>query len=187
MPYLYDRKHFFLFWLPVFVPVIFLYAESTASEYQEKAEFICGFAQFVRWPQDENSDMPLQICILGRNPFGTELRSLENKTVRGRPISFRVCPDEKRAENCHIVFVSASEKERIPAVLSRFRSRPVLTVGDFPGFAAEGGIINLILTGTQLRFEINTDAAHRSGLQISSHLLKLARIVTAPSEKDRPQ
>ncbi|MEZ4525637.1 MAG: YfiR family protein [Desulfobacterales bacterium] len=176
-----------LFWVPIFLLSIFPHSESTASEYQQKAEFICDFAKFVRWPQDENRDSPLRICILGKNPFGNALRSLENRSVRGRPVSFRLCPDEQGADDCHIVFVSALEKERLVSVLSRFRSRPVLTVGEFPGFAAEGGIISLIRTGDQIRFEINTEAARRSGLQISSHLLKLARIVTAPSERNNPQ
>ena len=178
---------FLLLCLPVLVLSLFLHSESAASEYQEQAEFICDFAKFVRWPQDENTDTPLQVCILGGNPLGTALRSLEEKSVRGRSVLFRICPDEQGSEDCHIVFVSALEKERLPAVLSRFRSRPVLTVGESPGFTAAGGIINLIRTGAQLRFEINTDAAHRSGLQISSQLLKLARIVTEPSEKDRQQ
>ncbi len=178
---------FSAFCLPVFALTVFLHAESNASEYQEKAEFICSFAKFVRWPQEENADKPLQICIIGDNPFGTVLKNMGDKKVRGRLISFRVCPDGKGAEDCHIVFVSALKTEHLPAIISRFSSHPVLTVGDIPGFTAYGGIINLMRTGDQLHFEINTDAAHRSGLQISSQLLKLAHIVTKPSEKDNPQ
>jgi hypothetical protein len=177
----------FLCGLLLIAPSVFPDTGSTGSEYEQKAEFICNFAKFVRWPGDEGEARPLQICILGKDPFGPALRMVADRTVRGRAVSFRVCPDIRGTENCHIVFVSASEKERVTAILTAFRPRPVLTVGDRPGFAVNGGMINLVHTGEQLRFEINTDAALQSGLHISSQLLKLARIVTVPSEKDDSQ
>jgi len=178
---------FSLFCVSVLIFCLFLHTKGNASEYEEKAEFISDLAKFVQWPGDKNRDSPLQICILGKDPSAGVLKNPENKTVRGRSVSFRVCPEGKGTEDCHIVFVSALEKEHVPAILSRLGSRPVLTVGDFPGFAAEGGIITLIRTGAQLRFEINTDAAQRAGLKISSRLLRLAGIVTAPGEKDQPR
>ena len=53
----------------------------------------------------------------------------------------------------------------------------VLTVSDTNGFAHQGVIINLIKVDNKIRFEINPAAAERAGLKISSHLLRLARIV----------
>jgi hypothetical protein len=52
----------------------------------------------------------------------------------------------------------------------------VLTVSDMNGFCGGGGIIALFMEEKQIRFEINTDAAQRNGLRLSSQLLKLARI-----------
>jgi len=178
---------FSLLCLLVFIPGLFLHTEGNASEYEEKIEFICGIAKFVQWPGDKDRDLPLQVCILGKNPAAGVLKNLENNTVRGRSVSFRVCPDGKGAEDCHIIFVSVSEKQHLSAILSRIGSRPVLTVGDFPGFADQGGMITLIRTGMQICFEINTDAAQRSGLEINSRLLKLGGIVTAPRGKEHPQ
>ena len=47
----------------------------------------------------------------------------------------------------------------------------------FYGFADGGGIINFIEENNKVRFEINAEAARRTGLNISSELLKLARLV----------
>jgi hypothetical protein len=63
------------------------------------------------------------------------------------------------------------------------RGLPILTVGDMPGFAKSGGIINLVLEDNRMRFEVNVKAAKDADLNISSRLLALARIVQ-PSESD---
>ena len=53
----------------------------------------------------------------------------------------------------------------------------MLTVGDGAGYGAAGVVLNFYTSDTRIRFEANTTAAARAGLQISSHLLRLARIV----------
>ena len=53
----------------------------------------------------------------------------------------------------------------------------MLTVGEMPHFVQSGGAVNFILEGNKVRFEINTDAAARARLKLSSKLLALARSV----------
>jgi len=53
----------------------------------------------------------------------------------------------------------------------------VLTVGEMPHFVQCGGAVNFILEGNKVRFEINTDAAARARLKLSSKLLALTRSV----------
>jgi hypothetical protein len=53
----------------------------------------------------------------------------------------------------------------------------VLTVSDIPQFARRGGMIELVLAGNKVRFEINVAATARAGLTLSSELLKLAVVV----------
>jgi hypothetical protein len=55
----------------------------------------------------------------------------------------------------------------------------IVTIGETPGFAEECGIINFYLKSGKFRFEINIEASHRENLQISSKLLRLARIVNS--------
>jgi hypothetical protein len=56
------------------------------------------------------------------------------------------------------------------------RTAPVLTVGESPDFIAQGGIINFVRGAGMMRFEIDQEAARRARLQISSRLLRLARV-----------
>jgi hypothetical protein len=77
-----------------------------------------------------------------------------------------------------MIFVGASERKNIPSVLERLRGTSVLTVGESDGFGQHGGIVNLLLSGGRIRFEVNAHAAERAHLQISSRLLSLATIVS---------
>jgi hypothetical protein len=59
----------------------------------------------------------------------------------------------------------------------------VLVVGESDDFAESGGAIELFLEERRVRFEINVEAAERSGIRINSRVLSLARIVRAGVEK----
>ena len=78
---------------------------------------------------------------------------------------------------CHILFIGSSEKNRLGEILLALKGQNVLTVGDTPGFAERGAMINFRIEDSKVRFEINVDAAERAGLSVSSNLLKLATIV----------
>jgi len=53
----------------------------------------------------------------------------------------------------------------------------VLLVGEESGFAKQGAVVNFFIESNRVRFEINTEAARRAQLKISSKLLSLAKIV----------
>jgi hypothetical protein len=57
------------------------------------------------------------------------------------------------------------------------RGKSILTVGETEMFTRQGGIINFITVDNKVRYEINLDAARRADLDISSKLLRLAKIV----------
>jgi uncharacterized protein DUF4154 len=149
------------------------------SEYEVKAAFLYNFARFVEWPIDApGDDSTFVVTVLGRDPFGSAL----DDTLRGKKI------DEKRVVvrrvlrsedvgRSHIVFISDSESDRLPAILKTLEAAPVLTVGDMSQFAERGGVIRFKVDQDRIRLEINVAAAQRSRLRISSQLLKLARIV----------
>ena len=47
-------------------------------------------------------------------------------------------------------------------ILKKTAGKPVFVVGETPGFAEQGGIINFFLEGDRIRFEINADAARHA-------------------------
>jgi YfiR/HmsC-like len=151
------------------------------SEYKVKAAFLYSFTKFVQWPpfSSENSNDPVTVCVFGENPFGGALQEiLVGKTFNGKPFAVKEMTSTQETRACLILFVSASERKRLKTVLESLQGAAVLTVGDTQGFAEDGCIIDFVLEDNKMRFEINTIAADRARLKISSKLLSLARIVS---------
>ncbi len=152
----------------------------TAGEYQVKAAFLFNFAKFVEWPSSSLPDpsAPLRICILGRDPFGDELRNItKEKTVSGRKLQIDQLVDLQQARTCQIVFIASSEKAQLKEILKGLQGANALTVGDTNGFLEQGGMINFVLENDRVQFEVNCKAAEKSGLKISSKLLNVAKFV----------
>ena len=76
-----------------------------------------------------------------------------------------------------MLFIAGSEEPQLDAILTSVAGAAVLTVGDTPGFVKRGGIIQFVPDGNKVKFEINLAASRRAGLNLSSELLKLARVV----------
>jgi len=148
-------------------------------EYQVKAAFLYNFARFTEWPgaSFSSSKEPLTICVIGEDPFQTDLdEAVKGKLAGEREILVRRL-NSGAAGTCQMAFVSTSERKRYRRLLDSLAGSGVLTVGDGAGFAQAGGVVNLVLDGGTIRFEINLDAAERAHLKISSAVLGLAKIV----------
>ena len=66
----------------------------------------------------------------------------------------------------------------VAAALRDVRDAPVFTVSDVRGFASQmGGIAELYLQDDRMRFAINLENAHRTGLRLDAPMLSLAKIV----------
>ena len=65
------------------------------------------------------------------------------------------------------------------SILRALKGTGILTIGDTSGFAEQCGVINFYLSSGKVRFEINIEASRHENLQISSKLLRLARIVNS--------
>lgn len=76
-----------------------------------------------------------------------------------------------------MLFIARSEQARLREIFSELDGRPVLTVSDIENFAHKWGIINFTTAGNRVGFEINTEAAKRAHLCVSSRLLRVARVV----------
>ncbi|MGH7497940.1 MAG: YfiR family protein [Gemmatimonadales bacterium] len=157
--------------------------EPASLEYEVKAAYLLNFTRYVEWPASAFSDegSPLVICVIGRDPFGAILeRTVEGQVTDGHVIRILRAPLAADARGCHVAFAApATGDPRVPSFDAS--SPPVLTVGEGPDFAREGGMIGLVIVDATVRFEINLDAVRRAGLRVSSRVLALASHVYGKS------
>jgi len=186
------------------LPLGFLAPQAQAGhtpthEYRIKAAFLYNFIKFVDWPKEKMADSnePIIIGIIGEDPFEKAFEPIKNKKVKGKKIvikRFQGLEESKQSDEqtalirkCHMLFICASEKEKLREIINLVKDDGVLTVGEVKGFLESGGIINFLMEDKKVVFEINNHAAKQARLKIRSKLLRLAKrvIPEKPSNEDK--
>lgn len=155
-------------------------AEKTLTLEQVKAAFIYNFSLFVEWPphalEDENA--PFIIGILGDDPFGESLdNALKGKLLKERRYQIKRSKWISDIADSHILFISPSAVHDMESILNKISGKAVLTIGDYPGLASKGVMVNFYIEDEKVRFEININAVRQAGLKVSSKLLRLGKII----------
>jgi hypothetical protein len=149
-----------------------------------KVAYIYNFTRFVEWP-GAAADRPFVICVIGEPAMETHLRALERekKRVDGRPIAIRWLERPDGLEACQILFVGAAAGGSLDAIVRSTAGRPILLVGDTPGYAGRGVAIELFRKpdifgkSERLRFRIDPAALTDRGLTVSAQLFDVAEVV----------
>lgn len=155
------------------------HAGEPVDEADLKAAYVFNFIQFIEWPESDNvASADWKVCILPFSPLKRALTALQGRPARnGRPIQVRLA-EPAALDDCQVLVLHTGTPE---AVLRALRTLPpqhgVLTVAD-GGLSPPGNadvMISLAPQDGRVVFAINTDAATRGGLTVSSRLLRLAR------------
>lgn len=163
------------------------------SQYQVKAAFIYNFIKFVEWPQEKlpEKNSPYVIGVLGTDidPFFDPHwftnyldQAVNGKTINDRKLLVKRSDRASNLKDCHLIFISASERNRMKDVLAALDQTGILTISETENFCQQGGMINFFMASGKVRFEINAHAAESAGLKISSKLLNVAKIVPTKSK-----
>ncbi|HYG48952.1 MAG TPA: YfiR family protein [Allosphingosinicella sp.] len=150
-------------------------AAAPPSDVAVKAAFLTKFPAYVDWPAAARPrpGAPVQICILGGDPFGRLIdEAARGQQVDGHPLQVRRLSAPGQAAGCHVAFVQGSA----PALLQGLQGKPMLTVTDARG-GAQAGMIHFVIHQGRVRFNIDEALAAKSGVAISSRLLRIALAV----------
>jgi hypothetical protein len=151
--------------------------KSSPSEYQVKAAYLYNFGRFIEWPNKVTAPTggPFTICVLGLDPFGQSLNAiLAGQTINGTNTVAAQISKPQEAVNCRILFISSSEDRQLKQILAALEGASVLTVSDLPQFSQRGGMVQFVLDGKKVRFEVNLTPVEHAHLTLSSQLLKVA-------------
>jgi len=172
----------------------------SAHEREVKAAFLYNFMKFVEWPAEKMGDAnePVVVGLIGSKEFIKAIEPIVHKKINNKNITLKYFADYEKPEkaqeadrgqwnqkiealkSCHLLMFCSCDSVRVEAtgeIIKALRDSPVLTVGEADGFLESGGMINLLMEDKKIRFEINTAAAKKSALKISSKLLRLAKRV----------
>ncbi len=177
-PFLLRRTIAAVLWLLFAASSVF--GQEKPGEYQVKAAYLYNFGRFVEWPARvaTASTGSFTICVLGEDPFGPALdTTLAGEMIGNQKVAARRISSLQESVDCQILFISSSEAKRLNKIIEALGNSAVLTVSDIPQFSQRRGMIQLLMEGNRIRFEVNLAATQRAGLTLSSELLKVATAV----------
>lgn len=171
-----------------------------SQENKIKAAFLFNFMKFVEWPADKMGDVnePFVVGIIGSKDFIEAFKPITQRKFHDRSIVLKYFGDYeefKKAQEadmgqwnrkiealkrCHLLMFCSCDSGPLDAtseIINALRNFPVLTVGEKDGFLESGGVINFLMEGNKVCFEVNSTAAKANKLKISSNLLRLAKRV----------
>lgn len=150
------------------------------EEYQFKAKYLGFTAYYTTFPARADPSRPWVIGVLGRSPFGRHLSDAftPETTIRGRAVVLRFPQTEVETAEVDVLFICGSEQHRVREILAWVRGRPILTVGDTPGYGQQGVMVNFFLEQSFVRMEVNLPSARQAGLDFNSSFLKHSRLIT---------
>lgn len=148
-------------------------------EYAVKATYLYKLAPFVNWPPNAfaAADAPFNICVVGDDPFGDFLQNaVTGRRFGTHPFGVRRMESLTSDADCQIAFISQLPSQGMREALDAVSGKPVLTVIDST-VPAQGGIVQFVITHGRVGFDIDTAAAARNHITLSSKLLNLALAV----------
>lgn len=153
-------------------------ADDLPLETAIKATYLYKFAPFVEWPDGAfaSDTAPLQLCILGDDPFGEALEeAVAGQRVGAHAIAVLRIKNSRAATGCQIVYIGSTNARAVSTTLDALGDASTLTVTDLPEGASAHGVINFVVEANHVRFDIDAEAAAHNRLVISSKLMQLAR------------
>lgn len=180
-------KHAHAWWLALTACIFALCVESALAmaqsaggddvERQVKAAYLFKFGGYVEWPDRAfaTTDGPIRIGVLGSPALADELaQTVAGRVINGRQISVQKLKPGDSLAGIHILFIDHTSNDRLGEILASVKGQPVLTVTESEQGLAQGGVINFVIVGGKLRFEISSRTAQQGSLNISARLRSAA-------------
>ena len=141
--------------------------------------FLYNFAKFTEWPPDSLAPgQRLAMCVAGDTAVASALdQTVKGHAIEGHELTVELLKPDASARACHLLYVSGLDEKRSLQLIDSLKTASVLTASNVERFADLGGVAQLTLENGRMRFTINVNAAQRARLQLSSKLLRLARII----------
>ena len=145
------------------------------SEDELKSATVWLFVQYSQLPP--GPDGTINVGVVGRPSFVEALkRTLDGKSTGGHPVKVLETKSDLRC--CQILYLATDKNEEIRRALQTTPPLHALIIGESRRFLEEGGAVNLFIADGHIGFEASLEALDRSGVTVSSNLLKFGQIRT---------
>ena len=153
-------------------------------EYNVKAVSLYAFGRYVTWPEAAFPEREQPVC--DRHFWGESVRRrarADRAEKNAQRAGDRGAADREAGGMCRMSHCVRDTTRRLRTteaqLFQQAAGKPVLLVGESPGFAARGGVINFYHSGSNVRFELNPDKSVENKLSLNAKLLTLGTRATS--------
>jgi len=150
-----------------------------------KSVYIFNFIRFTEWPKNsvKPKDSGVSINVLHDQGVYQTLKSIIAKPVaKDLGLRLQSCQQDECMLNSSALYIGESGRQDFKRLLTLLEGEAVLTISDIPGFAEQGGMVEIKYHNKKLTFVVNLQAVERAGFYISAQLLQLGEIVGRDNE-----
>lgn len=152
-------------------PVASAWPQSLPTEESMRAAMVFNFIRFSELPQRTPGER-IHICIsAGSKAQVDALTALSGRYIAGRALVVTHLPGH--VSECNVIYVDIQPRWR--AISPQSTGHPTLTIGTYPGFIGDGGMIEVFFEDGSARFNINLAAGRQAGIRFLPQMLGLAR------------
>lgn len=145
-------------------------------EYTLKAAYLYNFALLTEWPKNKQSS-DFKLCFY-RTDFGAASDALKNKTIHDQKVKVLTVTTFEEVKECQMVFIRETEEKSGKKLIHMLSELPILIVSE--NLKMSDADIVILQENHKLAFNVSLKSIKDTGLEFSSHLLKLAQKVVYP-------
>lgn len=146
------------------------------QERDVKVAIVFKLLRFVEWPAGRlDEGEPLKLCVWPGEPYIQTFREIEGSRVASHSLVIEQLDGGKPA-SCDVLFSSGERNYSVSQWRSISDGKPILTISDVENFAAQGGMIHLMMRDQRVVFAVNVEAMENAALRMSALVLNLAEI-----------
>lgn len=143
------------------------------SEYRLKAALVYKFLQYTQIARPAER---YRICVSGSKEVFHSFLSIDGKVIANKAVEVvhQLVPEQ--VYECHAFFLQKGVDIAPPYLVDLGVDHEVLTVGESDDFLKQGGMIRFYEKEGGVHFEVNLRMLTRSNIELSSKVLRLAKI-----------
>ena len=165
-----------LLWLALLAPPAWA---ASVEESELKAAIVYNLLLFVDWPAERapSPSNALVLCLRSGSALLAPLERLAVRPVRSAPLELRLLPPLSDARPCHVLYADGADADRAALYRRILLGPPPVVIADDSSFGHELTAIQLRRSESKFTLEVNPVALRLAGVQVSSKLLRLAKMV----------
>lgn len=147
-----------------------------------RAMVVLKIVPYLTFPAAGGQAAEFRIGVVGDDDVATAmLKELPGKKLGDRTVAVTAVAPEAAAKakpdhGCDLLWIAGSiDATVVQRIVDGHRGQPVVLVADRPGFATDGGGLQLFVVDNSVKFEANVDALKRQGVRADPQLLKMSR------------